>query len=74
MILALTSFKDGHLIESNPLSDISVSDIKRTLAYALLNNYAVNVYMGDGKYHNIKVIVIKVNENGNLFFTGIYEF
>ncbi len=72
MILALISFRDGRLVESNPLNDISVIDIKRTLAYALLYDYTVNVYTNEKKYADVKVTAIKFNENGNLFFTGTY--
>ncbi len=71
MIIATVSFRDGRLVESDPSDEISVLDIKRSLAYAFLYDYTVNVYSNNLIYRDVKVIAIKFNENGNLFFTGV---
>ena len=73
MIIATVSFRDGRLVESDPSDEISVLDIKRSLAYAFLYDYTVNVYSNNLIYRDVKVIAIKFNENGNLFFTGVFS-
>lgn len=73
MIITLISFKDGRLIESAPSDVMEKEDIKMSLAYAFLYNYSVNVYSDNRKYNNIKLLSIKYNEKGNLFFSGIYN-
>ncbi len=73
MIITLISFKDGKLVESLPSEVMEKEDIKMSLAYAFLYNYTVNVYSDNRKFDNVKLLSIKYNEKGNLFFSGLYK-
>jgi hypothetical protein len=72
MIIALVSFSGGKLAESDGQSSMNMEDIKKTLAYAFLYDFSVNVYTESEEYKFLSVVSIKYNNKGNLFFSGTY--
>lgn len=74
MIIALISFREGRLEESDSQSSMDVEDIKKTLAYAFLYDFTVNVFTDGEEYKFLSVLSIKYNEKGNLFFSGSYYY
>ena len=74
MIIALVSFSEGKLEESDRQSSMDMEDIKKTLAYAFLYDFTVNVLTDNGEYKFLSVSSIKYNDRGNLFFSGNYYY
>ncbi len=72
MIIAQISFREGRLEEYDSLSSMDVDDIKKTLAYAFLYDFTINVYTEHEEYKSLSLLSIKYNEKGNLFFSGSY--
>ncbi|MEM0139689.1 MAG: hypothetical protein QXZ44_03655 [Ferroplasma sp.] len=72
MKIALISFREGKLVESQYSQSMEMYDMKKTLAYAFLYNLPVNVYTDNRCYKGLKIISIKKNIKGNLFFSGTY--
>ena len=72
MIIASISFREGKLEESDSRSSMELEDIKKTLAYAFLYDFTVNVYTDREEYKFLSIMSIKYNEKGNLFFSGVY--
>ena len=68
MIIALVSFSEGKLEESDRQSSMDMEDIKKMLAYAFLYDFTVNVLTDNGEYKFLSVSSIKYNDRGNLFF------
>ena len=50
MIIASISFREGKLEESDSRSSMELEDIKKTLAYAFLYDFTVNVYTDREEY------------------------
>ncbi|AAT43758.1 hypothetical protein [Picrophilus oshimae] len=71
MIISFVTFRDGKMIEPEPGMVMNMDDIKKALAYAFLYDYNVTVFSSSGNYSNVKILSIKVNEKGNLFFSGL---
>ena len=72
MIIALVSFIGGRLTEASKDSPMDMDDMKKTLAYAFLYDFSVNVYTENEEYRVFSLLSIKFNDRGNLFFSGIY--
>jgi hypothetical protein len=72
MIIAQLSFSGGRLEESENHLNMDMEDIKKTLAYAFLYDFTVNVYTNSGEFKFLSILSIKYNERGNLFFSGNY--
>ncbi len=72
MIIALVSFIGGRLTEASNDSSMDMDDMKKTLAYAFLYDFPVNVYTGNEEYRTLSLLSIKYNDRGNLFFSGTY--
>ncbi len=61
------------MIEPEPGMVMKMDDIKKALAYAFLYDYNVTVFSSNGNYSNVKILSIKLNEKGNLFFSGLVK-
>ena len=72
MIIALVSFTGGRLTEASNDSPMDMDDMKKTLAYAFLYDFPVNVYTENAEYKILSLFSIKYNDRGNLFFSGTY--
>ncbi len=72
MIIALVSFIGGRLSEASSDSSMDMDDMKKTLAYAFLYDFPVNVYTENEDYRIFSLLSIKYNDRGNLFFSGTY--
>ncbi|WP_337860822.1 hypothetical protein [Ferroplasma sp.] len=74
MIIAQISFCGGRLGESDNRAEMDMEDVKKTLAYAFLYDFTVNVYTDNGEYKFLSISAIKYNDRGNLFFSGNYYY